>query len=177
MHLTRRKLLATTGSAPFLLSASASLAQGITPRRGGILSAILNPEPPMLQIGVNNQTPTLICGTKMTQGLLKFSPTLEPLPELAKSWTVSPDGREYVFTLQDNVKWHDGQPFTADDVVFSVMSFNKEVAPRLRSILAGVAECTAPDPHSGTLRFEAAVPTVPALLRCNRAPDRRQTCL
>ena len=149
--LTRRHLLATAGAAPLLLSASAARAQGITPRRGGVLNIILNPEPPLLQIGVNNQTPTLICGTKMTQGLLKFSPTLEPLPELAKSWTISPDGLEYVFSLQDNVKWHDGQPFTADDVIFSVMTFNKEIAPRLRGVLAGIAECTAPDPH--TVRF------------------------
>ena len=121
------------------------------PKRGGTLNVILNPEPPILQIGVNNQTPTLICGSKITQGLLKFSPTLEPQPELAKSWTVSPDGLEYVFRLQENVKWHDGRPFTADDVIYSVMQFNREIAPRLRGVIAGIAEATAPDPL--TVRF------------------------
>ncbi|MFH5923315.1 ABC transporter substrate-binding protein [Roseomonas xinghualingensis] len=151
MDLSRRHLLAGLGSAPVLLSASAAMAQGIQPKRGGVLNVILNPEPPVLQIGINNQTPTLIQGTKITQGLLKFSPTLEPMPELAKSWTVSPDGLVYEFKLQENVKWHDGRPFTADDVIFSVMSFNKEVAPRLRGVIAGIAEATAPDPH--TARF------------------------
>lgn len=116
-----------------------------------MLNVIFNSEPPILQIGVNNQTPTLICGTKITRGLLKLSPSLDPLPELAKSWTVSPDGLEYVLKLQDNVKWHDGRPFTADDVIYSVMTFNREIAPRLRGVLSGIAEATAPDPH--TMRF------------------------
>lgn len=151
MNLTRRHFLVATGSAPLLFGRSAAFAQGVQPHRGGTLNVILNPEPPVLQIGINNQTPTLIVGSKMTQGLLKFSPKLEPLPELAKSWTVSPDGLEYVFHLQENVKWHDGQPFTADDVVFSAMTFNMTVAPRLRGVLKGVAECTAPDAH--TVRF------------------------
>jgi peptide/nickel transport system substrate-binding protein len=151
MDLSRRHLLAGAASAPLLMRASDALAQGVQPKRGGVLNVILNPEPPILQIGINNQTPTLICGSKITQGLLKFSPTLDPLPELAKSWTVSPDGLEYVFRLQDNVKWHDGRPFTADDVIFSVMTFNREIAPRLRGVLSGIAEATAPDTH--TVRF------------------------
>jgi peptide/nickel transport system substrate-binding protein len=162
MNLTRRSLLAGVGAAPVLLSASAALAQGITPRRGGLLTTILNPEPPSLQIGVNNQTPTLIQGTKMTQGLLQFSRTLEPQPVLAKSWDVSEDGRVYTFHLQEGVKWHDGQDFTADDVIFSAMKFNMEVAPRLRNVLQGVAECTAPDPH--TVRFVLKQPFQPFLL-------------
>ncbi|MCK8786328.1 ABC transporter substrate-binding protein [Roseomonas sp. NAR14] len=166
MELTRRNLLGATlgatAAAPVLMSAGAALAQGVTPRRGGMLTTILNPEPPVLQIGVNNQTPTLIAGTKITQGLLQFTPKLEPLPQLAKSWTVSPDGLEYVFKLEENVTWHDGKPFTADDVVFSVMQFNREVAPRLRGVLAGIAEATTPDPH--TARFVLKQPFEPFLL-------------
>lgn len=36
--------------------------------------------------------------------------------DLAKEWTVSPDGKTYTFTLYANVKWHDGTPFTSADV-------------------------------------------------------------
>jgi peptide/nickel transport system substrate-binding protein len=40
-------------------------------------------------------------------------------PALAKSWKVSPDGRQYVLQLRRGIKFSDGSPFTADDVVFS----------------------------------------------------------
>ena len=41
------------------------------------------------------------------------------LPMLAKSWTVSPDGLVYTFTLVEGVKFHDGQDFDSSDVKFS----------------------------------------------------------
>src|SRR5512137_1696381 len=112
MTFTRRGMLAATGlgvAGPTLMRASDAMAQGVAPRRGGTLTTILQPEPPVLQIGVNNQGPTLIAAPKMFNGLLRFSQTLEPLPELAKSWTISPDGKEYVFRLQENVTLHDGR--------------------------------------------------------------------
>jgi len=39
---------------------------------------------------------------------------------LAKNYSVSPDGMQMVFELRDGVKWHDGKPFTAEDVRFSI---------------------------------------------------------
>ena len=39
--------------------------------------------------------------------------------DLAESWTVSSGGKVYTFRLKDGIMWHDGQPFTADDVVFT----------------------------------------------------------
>ncbi|WP_328133718.1 ABC transporter substrate-binding protein, partial [Paenibacillus validus] len=47
------------------------------------------------------------------------------IPWLAKSWKVSDDGLTYTFELEQGVKWHDGQPFTADDVVFSFDYYKK----------------------------------------------------
>ena len=42
------------------------------------------------------------------------------VPGLAESWVVSPDGKQIDFKLRKNVRFHDGAPFTADDVVFSL---------------------------------------------------------
>ena len=39
------------------------------------------------------------------------------VPDLAKSWAWSADGKDLTFKLQEGVKWHDGKPFTAKDVV------------------------------------------------------------
>nr|WP_314069895.1 ABC transporter substrate-binding protein [uncultured Roseococcus sp.] len=139
------------GAASNFLRAGDALAQGVQPRRGGTLQSILTPEPPILQIGVNNQGPTLIVAPKMFEGLLTFTPTLEPIPVLATSWTISPDNKEFVFKLRENVTWHDGRPFTAEDVIFSVMKFHMEVAPRARAIFSLIETAEAPDPH--TVRF------------------------
>jgi peptide/nickel transport system substrate-binding protein len=44
----------------------------------------------------------------------------DPVPDLADSWDVSPDGLKWTFHLHPGVKWHDGEPFTANDVAFTV---------------------------------------------------------
>jgi peptide/nickel transport system substrate-binding protein len=44
----------------------------------------------------------------------------EPAPHIAVSWTVSGDGLEYTFTLREDIKFHSGNPLTADDVVYSM---------------------------------------------------------
>ena len=45
--------------------------------------------------------------------------TLEPRPELATKWEVSPDGLVWTFTLRSDAKWQDGQPVTASDVAYT----------------------------------------------------------
>ena len=47
------------------------------------------------------------------------SKTLEPRPELATAWEVSPDGKEWTFTIRSDVEWQDGVPVTARDVAFT----------------------------------------------------------
>ena len=153
--VSRRGMLAGATAVAGLMTVQQGRAQGIAPKKGGTLNTILTPEPPILILGINGQGPTLICATKIYQGLLKFSPKLEPLPELAKSWSLSDDKKTYTFKLQDNVKFHDGQPMTADDVVFSVMKFHMEVSPRARSIFAMIKAASAPDPHTATFTLEA----------------------
>lgn len=53
-------------------------------------------------------------------GLTRFNERGEVVPDLAESWEISLDGLTYIFHLRDNVYWHDGTPFTAADVVFTV---------------------------------------------------------
>lgn len=162
MTITRRGLMAASAAAPVFMRASDAMAQGVQPRRGGTLTAILQPEPPVLQIGVNNQGPTLIAAPKMFNGLLRFNQQLEPQPELARSWTISPDGREYVFRLHENIRFHDGRPMTAEDVIFSIMRFHMELAPRARAIFQLIETAEAPDPH--TVRLVLRRPFQPFLL-------------
>ena len=55
----------------------------------------------------------------MHDALVKPMPGNLAAPSLAESWTVSPDGRTYEFKLRENLKFHNGDPFTAEDVKFS----------------------------------------------------------
>ncbi|MDR0668869.1 MAG: ABC transporter substrate-binding protein [Treponema sp.] len=58
--------------------------------------------------------------------LLRVDSAIEPVyGDLAQSWTTSPDGLTYTFTLKNNIKWHDGTPFSADDVAFSLKTAMK----------------------------------------------------
>ena len=76
LAVSRRALLAASALAG--LMPTLSLAQ--TGKKGGTLNSILSPEPPVLVLGVNNQGPTIIAASKIFQGLLRFSPKLDPLP-------------------------------------------------------------------------------------------------
>lgn len=53
------------------------------------------------------------------EGLTTTNEYGEIVPDLAESWTVSPDGLDYFVTLRQDVQWQDGLPFTAEDVVFT----------------------------------------------------------
>lgn len=85
--------------------------------------------------------------------------TGEPKPWLAKSWTTSPDGKTWTFTLNDNVKFHDGMPLTSDDVVFS---FDYNLKGPGTAVAAGVTyidTVTAPDPKTVVITLKTVRPS------------------
>jgi ABC-type transport system substrate-binding protein len=62
----------------------------------------------------------MICDNTM-EALVDFKDeSTEVMPGLATSWDISSDGLTYTFKLRKGVKFHDGTPFTADAVVFSL---------------------------------------------------------
>ena len=63
---------------------------------------------------------------------------LTNVPDLATSWTASPDGSQYTFKLATGVTWHDGKPFDANDVAFTGQLDGREplvIRHRLRAAL------------------------------------------
>ncbi|MCL4274592.1 MAG: peptide ABC transporter substrate-binding protein [Anaerolineales bacterium] len=53
-------------------------------------------------------------------GLMKFDSRGLPQPDLADAWGASADGTVYNFSIRQNAQWHDGQPVTSDDVIFTI---------------------------------------------------------
>lgn len=84
--------------------------------------------------------------------LIQFDEDLEPVPALAESWELTDEG--VTFTLRTDLTWHDGQPVTADDVLFTYeMAKNPESASLLGSAyLTMVTGATVVDPR--TIRFD-----------------------
>ena len=85
------------------------------------------------------------------------------IPYLAKSWTISPDGKLYTFKLRDDVTFCSGKKFTADDVVYS---FKRLTSTELKAPLAWRAgelkDIRATDPY--TVEYELKEPFSDLLL-------------
>jgi peptide/nickel transport system substrate-binding protein len=79
-------------------------------------------------------------------GLVKQDENGKIVPDLAKSWTVSPDRKTYTFTLVDNAKFTNGKPFTADDAVFSINRVKSKWTTSLKGAMDVVQEAKATSP-------------------------------
>ena len=97
-------------------------------------------------------------------GLVGLDEQLQPVPELASSWSIEDEGRTYRFALRDDVRWHDGVPFTSADVKFTFDQALLKYHSRTRSALEGlIEEIETPDPH--TVIFRLNRPYGPLLQR------------
>ncbi|MGP3750514.1 ABC transporter substrate-binding protein [Streptomyces sp. IBSNAI001] len=113
-------------------ASSGTRSAGATPKRGGTLDVAVNADfTPALLYSQSQQSlqHRLIYNT-----LTRYDDRLSPQPELAASWTYAEDGRSITLRLRDDVTFHNGRTFTADDVVFAVKNLQNPVrAAQLRS--------------------------------------------
>jgi len=71
--------------------------------------------------------------------LLKYNERGELAPDLASSYDVSKDGKTYTVKLKSGITWHDGEPFSSEDVVFTINAIqNSEYASPLRNSWQGI---------------------------------------
>lgn len=92
------------------------------------------------------------------ESMLIFNPADgSTVPWLAEEWTVADDGTGLTFTLRDDVKWSDGTPLTADDVVLTF-----DLQREIRGGFDYIGTVTAVDPQ--TVQFDFLEPFSPALL-------------
>lgn len=88
--------------------------------------------------------------------LLKYNEKSELVPDLAASYMLSKDGKTYTVKLKDGVLWHDGEPFSADDVVFTIDAVkNSEYNSPLRTSWRGV---TVEAPNKNTVVLTLKTP-------------------
>jgi len=98
----------------------------------------------------------------MVAGLVRFTPDLKTItPEVAESYAFSPDAKSCTIKLRKGLKWSDGKPFTADDVMFYFedIAFNKDLSPTLATQWQpGKQPMKVTKVDDYTIQFDFAVP-------------------
>ena len=140
-----------------LICASAALALGAgvataeTPKRGGILNFAVVAEPPNYDCHASQTFALLHPVSPMYSYLVKYDSGQDGkiVGDLAKSWTISPDGLTYTFKLREGVKFHDGSPLTSEDVKATferIINPPEGVVSIRKSTMQDIASIDTPDP-------------------------------
>lgn len=123
----------------------------LSPETGGTMVMAISAEPENL----NYYTSTSAAATRFLDYI--YEPLLDydfetwqyDRPVLAESFTISEDGMTFTFKLRENTYWHDGQPLTADDVLFSIKAILNpfvDAAPQ-RTSFSKVVEAHTEGPY------------------------------
>ena len=150
MLLSRRHVVAAGVALPFAARGEEA------PKKGGTLVATWGGfEPQALFVPAGGGSSPEFSSTKIIERLISIAPDLTFRPGLAQSWAHSADFREHSVTLRPGVTWHDGTPFTAEDVVFNVMEYWRPITSPVA--LKGLAGAAATG-NTVTVRFEKPTP-------------------
>ncbi|HEY2991628.1 MAG TPA: ABC transporter substrate-binding protein [Methylomirabilota bacterium] len=157
-----RSGLGTFVALTWLLAAGAALAQE-RPRYGGELVFLVPSEPPSYDGHREGTFGTVHPMAPHYNTLLRIDPMdrtgTRPAPDLAESWTVSPDGMTYTLKLRQGVRFHDGSPMTSRDVKASydkIIFPSADVISMRKGSYGAVEVVEAPDPY--TVRFQLKWP-------------------
>jgi peptide/nickel transport system substrate-binding protein len=140
------------------------------PKKGGTLVMAMDTEPPTLASYVSTAQPVGEITTKSYDGLLDYGFDLKPVPSLAKSWTVSEDGKTITFRLQEGVKWHDGKPFTSADVQYTFMEVLKKLHPRGINTFHDLDAVEIPDANTAMFKLAHPAPYMMMALSAYESP-------
>src|SRR6266446_7105458 len=165
------------------LTAAGLPAVGQTPKRGGILNAMLMEDPPGFSIHESSTISGVWPVAPCYSNLVTFDP-LKPvesvetvMAELAERWSWQDSYRNLVLFLRKNVKWHDGKPFSSADVkyTFDVVREAKDVPAKLRlsprkDWYANVEAIEAPDAHTVIFRLKRPQPSLILMLASGYSP-------
>jgi peptide/nickel transport system substrate-binding protein len=113
---------------PAILSCGGG-SESSAPQRRTIIDSRDTYDPRSMDPALSTDVPTGRAVAYIFDGLTRFTPDAQVVPGLAKSWDVTPDGMTYTFHLRSGVKFHDGQPFNAKNVLFT---FQRVLDPKTK---------------------------------------------
>jgi peptide/nickel transport system substrate-binding protein len=166
LGLTRRQIILTptlaglgmaTGYAAAAVITNENVIGKGTPKRGGILNRRLIGDPPSFDTLESAAGWVMYTTSPCYNALVRYAEldSDKIIPDLAESYEVSADGKAYTFNLRKGVKFHDGKPFTAEDVkfTFDVMRDPPKGYVSVRAnMLDAIESIVIVDPH--VVRFQ-----------------------
>jgi len=139
---------------------------------GWFTGSIDNLDPPYISVGQYFQL-----AANVFSGLTKLGPDLQIEGDLAEDWSIADDGATFTFSLRDDVTFHNGNSFTADDVEYTIRRTIEEETPAasklssLQPIDDGGVEVGGD--YEVTIRWES--PNATSLVYLTRGPGRAVT--
>ncbi len=136
--------VATTGTTP------PSLPQPVAYRE-----AVVGVPESITPVTARTRSERLLVGLVFS-GLMRMGPELSLQTDLARSWEMSEDGKDWTFVIRDDAMWHDGTPVTSADVVYTIDALKSPDAAGALSAAWAEVSVTALDER--TVRFTLATP-------------------
>lgn len=119
MHKTKLSLIAATLLGGGLLSACSAKNDSATDTKKNLITVDIGADIATLDPQKSEDAPSHRVINDLFEGLTSYDQKVHVIPGLASKWDISPDGRIYTFHLRPNIKFSDGSPITANDVVFT----------------------------------------------------------
>ncbi|MCY4150508.1 MAG: ABC transporter substrate-binding protein [Gammaproteobacteria bacterium] len=164
------KLMAVTGvslaTAQNLLSTGGQ-AMAMTPKKGGSIRFASNLHGPDDKLFPQQFTSTIdyTRGRATYNGLCQLGEGIVPQPELATEWASNSNATEWTFQLRKGVTFHDGTPFTADDVVYTMnRHLVEDSTSTIKSVLASIKEWKKVNSHEVKVEMNSPNSDLPILM-------------
>lgn len=160
-ELTRRQFMRALGVAGGAVALGSRFSAPVGAQGKGTLRAGLDVDAGTADPRLMQDTSAYRLMELVFDGLVVLDPKVNPQPALATEWS-NPDPTTWEFQLRPNVKFHDGTPFTADDVVYTYETIlDEKFASPVRARYAPITSVTAKDPQ--TVVFKLSQPYAPFL--------------
>jgi peptide/nickel transport system substrate-binding protein len=170
---TRRQVMgwliaggATIAAAGSIVS-SATSALAAEPKKGGKIkfASDLHGPSDTLDPGLNTSTIDYSRGRAHYNSLCQINDDLTTRPELAEEYSANSDNTEWTFKLRKNVKFHDGSPFTADDVIYTMSRhYGEKSTSTAKTLIAHVNEWVKVDNYTIKAKLDGPDGDLPAIL-------------
>jgi peptide/nickel transport system substrate-binding protein len=146
-RLALRSLAAAACLAALGIGCAGAAHAQATPKRGGTAVIGVSVAGATLNTQLTSAVTPLIIADLWASGLFKYDKAGNKKPQIASSWDISKDGKVYTFHLRPNLKWSDGQPFSSEDVAFTLNAFAK-FNTYLVKVLPNIDRVETPDANT-----------------------------